>query len=208
MTKRSILLRPWEAAAFAEVRATAILRVMKPQPKLYPARTVNGIQPLQLPTLRWEPVWGTALARVDSDIWNTECPIGAPGDLLLCKETFCIESNRLSDERRDYLPPHDDGRPIRREGNPDDGDWWEQAHYRATDPEPELWYDDHDGPHCRWRSSTQMPEWAVRTRRVIERVRVVRRGDLRGADVHALGGDFHLVSTENDWRWLIETRAP
>ncbi len=102
------------------------------------------------------------------------CPYGQPGDRLWVRETFTIESNRWADEP--YSPPHKDGRPTRRY----EDDKWDQPHYKATDVEPELWYDDRDSPGCRWKPSIHMPRWASRILLEITDVRVERLQDGEG----------------------------
>ncbi len=100
------------------------------------------------------------------------CPYGKPGDRLWVRETFSIESNRWADDP--YSPPHKDGRPTQRY----EDDKWDQPHYKATDVEPELWYDDRDSPGCRWKPSIHMPRWASRILLEITDVRVERLQDI------------------------------
>ena len=103
---------------------------------------------------------------------NGCCPYGKPSDRLWVRETFAIESNRWADDP--YSPPHKDGRPTQRyEDNK-----WDQPHYKATDAEPELWYDDRDSPGCRWKPSIHMPRWACRILLEITDVRVERLQDI------------------------------
>lgn len=88
------------------------------------------------------------------------------GTVLWVRETHVMQCNVLDDP-----PPFDDGRPVKWD---DDGAWL-QPHYRATDPTPELAYDDSDEPGCKWRPSIFLPRWACRlfltvTRRRIEQV--------------------------------------
>lgn len=92
-----------------------------------------------------------------------------PGDVCRVRETFCIESCY---EVGWYEPPHNDGRPLN--VHDEDGRWWEQAHYRATDPEPELVVDGVDGPGCRWSSPAVMPRWASRLKATVTGVRCKR----------------------------------
>lgn len=99
---------------------------------------------------------------------RNNCPYGVPGQRLWVRETFTIESNRWADDP--YSPPHKDGRPTRRY----EDDKWYQPHYKATDVEPELWYDDRDSPGCRWKPSIHMPRWASRILLEITDVRVER----------------------------------
>ena len=50
------------------------------------------------------------------------------------------------------------------ESDPEGADsMWLQPHYRATDPTPDLAYEDSDGePTVRWKPSIHMPRWASR----------------------------------------------
>ena len=118
------------------------------------------------------------------------CPYAKPGDRLWVRETFAIESNRWADDP--YSPPHKDGRPTQRY----EDDKWDQPHYKATDAEPELWYDDRDSPGCRWKPSIHMPRWASRILLEITDVRVERLQDITPEQVTAEG-----VSTRGEAMW-------
>lgn len=110
------------------------------------------------------------------------CPYGVPGDRLWVRETFVLESCR---DCGPYPPPFKDGRPINRQQDDDWGEWWEQPHYRATDPIPELAYDDSNEPGCRWKPSIFMPRWASRITLEITDVRVQRVQDVSAKDAVA-----------------------
>lgn len=110
------------------------------------------------------------------------CPLGASGDRLWVRETFVLESN-VEDEK----PPFNDGRPIQQTGDERDGFGWLQAHYRATDPAPELSCDRHDGPCCHWKSPILMPRWASRLALEITEVRVQRLQEITEQDARAEG---------------------
>ncbi|MEX5551765.1 hypothetical protein [Pseudomonas pergaminensis] len=112
------------------------------------------------------------------------CPYGQPGDRLWVRETFTIESNRWADDP--YSPPHKDGRPTQRY----EDDKWDQPHYKATDVEPDLWYDDRDSPGCRWKPSIHMPRWASRILLEITDVRVERLQDISAEQAKAEGCFF------------------
>lgn len=101
-------------------------------------------------------------------------PFGRIGQRLAVREAYAIEHTV------DGEPPSGvllDGRPVHW-GDEGDGDqrgpydWhWQAAHYRATDPPPDLCC---ESEHCRscgdggpgygphWRSAATMPKWASR----------------------------------------------
>ena len=57
----------------------------------------------------------------------------------------------------------------------EDAEIWIQPHYRATDPTPELSYEDTDGePTVKWKPSIHMPRWASRITLEIVDVRIER----------------------------------
>lgn len=179
--------RDWEVRAILDGRKTQVRRAVKPQPDA---------------ELGGEPYWFIGGYRVwpyreASDPLRRArsllaCPYGAPGDRLLVREAFALEHS----VEHDQPLPHADGRPVKRRHD-DDIDCvhpaWIQPHYRATDPAPELCYE--DGPAggsegdfgCRWRPSIHMPRWASRITLEIESVRVERLQDISEADAVAEG---------------------
>lgn len=153
------------------------------------------------------------------------CPFGQPGDFLWVRETFTIESNYGLDV--DYLPPFNDGRPVRWQEDDENGRWWQQAHYKATDPAPELVHEDctrcEEYGYCtKWKPSIHMPKWACRLWLEIVSVKVERVQEIGESDAKAEGCDGHggLSSDEfsflwkeingeesweqNPWVWVIE----
>ena len=91
------------------------------------------------------------------------------GDQLWVRETFSIETNFNTDSNEDYPPPFKDGHPVNWIKSNVWGDHWQQAHYKASDPPPELSCEtdrcrvcpENDGsPH--WKPSIHMPRWASR----------------------------------------------
>ena len=128
----------------------------------------------------------------DNCEYPVPCPYGIPGDRLWVRETFAIESN-YQIEFDDYDPPFKDGRPINWDGLTN----WEQCHYRATDPVPELCYSDEDlGPPCKWKPSIHMPRWASRITLEVVSIRVERLQDISDKDAIAEGiqkADFGFV---------------
>ena len=142
------------------------------------------------------------------------CPFGQVGDRLWVRETFCLEHQ----VERDDLPPFDDGRPIRwefagMESDPEGADMWVQPHYRATDPTPELAYEDSDGePTVRWKPSIHMPRWASRITLEITEIRVERVQEITEKEAKAEGArkftnlppDPSLYPYGNEPRWSME----
>ena len=126
------------------------------------------------------------------NVWSKpiKCPFGNPGDRLWVRETF---ANEVQVEH-DQPPPHNDGRPVWY----DDDGLWHQAHYRATDPAPDLMYEDHprDEPHCRWMPSIHMPRKASRITLEISGVRVERLNDI--CELHAQKEGAPLLSCGYD----------
>lgn len=118
------------------------------------------------------------------------CQYGEPGDRMWVRETF---ANEVQVEH-DQPPPHNDGRPVWY----DDDGLWHQAHYRATDPAPDLMYEDHprDEPHCRWTPSIHMPRKASRITLEISGVRVERLNDI--CELHAQKEGAPLLSCGYD----------
>ena len=98
------------------------------------------------PTQQWFPHW----------------QYGKEGNQLWVQETFCLESNFNIDSNDRYPPPFRDGRPVK--WHSEEGDYpsfWQQPHYRATDPTPELDIGT-DEPGVKWQPSSRMPRWASR----------------------------------------------
>lgn len=179
--ERPILFSGPMIRAILDGRKTQTRRLVKPQPE----PTIDGFFRWPLPSQGVAAFysWSGRSPRFSPE-W---CPYGLPGDVLWVRETFVVETNQGFDSESVYRPPFKDGRPIRRCGNEDYGTWWEQCHYRATDPEPELTYEDEDGPAAHWKSSIHMPRWAARIFLRIKSVRVERVQDISEADARAEG---------------------
>jgi len=104
---------------------------------------------------------------------TVRCPYGHTGDRLWVRETHVFEW--YEDE-----PRSKDGRPIfyqAGDGTEYDEPRWLYPHYKATDPIPELCYEDGDGysdgdPQCKWLPSIHMPRWASRITLEIVNIRV------------------------------------
>jgi hypothetical protein len=158
-------------------RATMLVRPISPQPEL----TKAGF--------RWKDrIHGTDIygsPNVYSFI--SRSPFGIPGDTLLCKEAYAIESSVYALQPL----PFDDGRPVKRHHDPDSDRWWQQAHYRATDPVPVLECE-HDvcvGDPCTHplRPAQTMPRWAVRIKREVVSVRAVSLLEITELEAAATG---------------------
>lgn len=198
--ERPILFSGEMVRAILDGRKTQTRRVVNPQPS-------------NPETFGISPVWGQGVhdrgdqagrfclhaafndggKRVDRFL---PCPYGAPGDLLWVRETFILESNQDCDIAG-YEPPHRDGRPVHRVvGDEDFGDYWEQAHYAATDPKPELVaVGDVDEKRLGWKPSIHMPRWASRITLEVTDVRVERIRDISVNDALAEG---RCLSTDPD----------
>jgi hypothetical protein len=191
--ERPILFKAEMVRAILEGRKTQTRRVVK-LPDLQPWQLAAGVQ-------RWEfDECFNSLENCDnfiagfSDKIGNDCliksPYGKPADpafdrpadRLWVRETFCIESSR----EVTYEPPFDDGRPIRHHNDEHWGPWWQQPHYRATDPTPELEVGTGD-PGVKWRPSIFMPRWASRITLEIAAVRVERLQSISEADARAEG---------------------
>lgn len=173
--ERPILFSAPMINALLEGRKTQTRRAMKPQPvkdysnagKTFGRHTWNQ--------------------KIISEIKLPKYPYGKVGDRLWVRETFASESNWNIECEADYPPPFNDGRPIKRETHPEYGSYWEQCHYRATDSEPDLSYDDMEDPSCRWKPSIHMPRWASRINLEITDIRVERVQDIKKSDIYAEG---------------------
>ena len=116
--------------------------------------------------------------------WRGAFKYGDIGDKLWLRETFTLESNF---NLGTYPPPFDDGRPVRWVEDEEFGRYWQQPHYRATDPPPELYYPDREDGTVKWTPSIHMPRWACRIELGITGVRVERIKDTSFDDAIAEG---------------------
>ncbi len=142
---------------------------------------------------------------------SSECPFGQVGDRLWVKETFCLENQVEGDQP----PPFNDGRPTLYlmdsiECAKEDAEIWIQPHYRATDPTPELSYEDTDGePTVKWKPSIHMPRWASRITLEIVDVRIERVQEITEEEAIEEGArefpDLPSIYPYNqDPRWSME----
>ncbi len=114
------------------------------------------------------------------------CPY-AIGDRLWVRETFAVESNCGIAGSEEYPPPFKDNRPIQWHDDLEYGKFWDQCHYKATDPLPELCYTDRDEPGVRWKPSIHMPRWASRITLEIVNVKAERLQEITRSDIRAEG---------------------
>lgn len=116
------------------------------------------------------------------------CPYGTEGDRLWVRETYIVESNCGLEDPSTYPPPFKDGRPVKWTEDPEWGAYWDQCHYAATDPKPELADDsDSEDGFANWRPSIFMPRWASRITLEIVKVRVEKVGAIAAGDILAEG---------------------
>lgn len=178
MTDRIINLRDWEAAALNEGRATALVRVCKPQPP--EGHKFHGFT---ISSSSLADDGNVVFARGDrallQDVRRIRCPFGAPGDAILGREAM-------------YLHKHAGAR----------GGWLyradnSQVSVIATDDdavrEMREWAHKTARSHC---SSTQMPSWAIRARYTNAGVRCLRVQELTEQDARDLG--FFAYSWADD----------
>lgn len=159
--ERSIILRPAEVLELLANGRATLRRPVKG------ARVV--VRRYSLSPNNWENGHGRRL----------RCPFGAAGTRLACREGYTIQHTV------DGEPPSGvllDGRPIDRDRGDSEDAWsWQAAHYRATDPPPDLCCEsprchacgpDGEGYGPHWLSAATMPRWAVRLYIVTRSVRV------------------------------------
>lgn len=184
MKERPIIFNDEMVRALLAGRKTQTRRVVKPQPDSLCDKVLREV--------------------LGHDVWwkfrysfNKKCPYGVPGDRLWVREVFTLESS----QEVSYDPPHKDGRPILHvDGGVDCGTWWEQPHYRATDPEPELVVEGRDGPGCRWSSPFYLPRWASRILLEVTGVQVERVQEITEKDAVAEGVDIGVLSDAIVWK--------
>lgn len=166
---KSLLLTDEMVRAILDGRKTRTRRPLKPQ--LYDdAKIIIG----EIGSSKGVAYIGDSMSG--GHVTRVVSPYGQVGDRLWVRETFCLESQ----VEYGQPPPFNDGRPILylRDGiecAKEDANTWLQPHYRATDPTPDLAYEDSDGePTVRWKPSIHMPRWASRITLEITDIRVER----------------------------------
>jgi hypothetical protein len=163
MTEKPIIFSAEMVRAILDNRKMMTRRVVKPQPILEP----DG---------RWS--WKDKVCGPEAYIGSLiDCPYSV-GMRLWVRESFLIETNY---DLEPCEPPFKDGRPVKWYDDEQYGRYWEQAHYAATDPMPQLVNEDcpyqkcADNGYCQhWKPSIYMPRWASRITLEITGVRVER----------------------------------
>lgn len=147
-------------------------------------------QPLEIiPGVKYSNNWITLDTRDPNHGSVIKCRFGIPGDHLWVRETYTIETWG-TEFGEPNLPK---GRSVRFHDaeNEYESSYWEWPHYRATDPAPELFYEDDpnqgDEPRCKWVPSIFMPRWASRITLEISFVKVERLQDMKPIDCVAEG---------------------
>ncbi len=182
MRERPILMKAGPINAILAGRQTQDRRPVRPQP--VPS---SG---------QWSDLWivktdgkpsGMACVNANENDVRYWCQKWCPyqvGDHLWVRETFALESNF---NLGSHPPPFDDDRPIRWVEDEEHGRYWQQPHYRATDPTPELYYPDREDGTVKWTPSIHMPRWASRITLEITGVRVERVQNILERDAEAEG---------------------
>lgn len=195
MTTHSLTLSPHEVLAALRGELGLVIRPVKPQPT--PEKNTGGWIPLGKG--RW---LNPAMAYETQDEWK--CPLGVPGDRLVCRETFYIQDTH-GQHRTDGL----------RWGS------WSGLPTTISPDGKQIAYYKEGFDRCApmWRSPATMPAWASRITLEVVGVRCVRIVDLVSADIFACGfgwaGGLHefwiakygtRYPWETSWAWAVEVR--
>jgi hypothetical protein len=177
---RGITFNDWSMRGIIAGRKTMTRRPIKPQPASDQGQWIKRTSEDD----RWWIMRSLEFGPEEHYVCDVRCPHGGVGDRSYCREAHAIESSKLVG---DYPPPYSDGRPLHWVDEPDWGRYWEQAHYRASDPTPDLAYEDSDDATCRWRPAMFMPKWAARQWLRVTGLKVERVQDISYQDVLAEG---------------------
>jgi hypothetical protein len=199
MKESPILFSGEMVKAILEGRKTQTRRVIDPQPS-------ND--------LKWAGWVMSVASNKDKNLgaacWTDEFPLstkehyakcryGKSGDRLWVRETYVLEycDLELGEPEIPTDRPH-----FHHPGgtNEFDEEYYEFPHYRATDPTPELMYEDRDEPTCKWRPSIFMPRWASRILLDVVNVRVERLQAITREDCMAEGVRPSVDGNARDWR--------
>ena len=197
---KSLLLTGEMVRAILDGRKTKTRRPLTPQPEDPPEGWYPDAYNHSDRWCFWGPRGTKDSGRCTLPLFK--CPFGQVGGQIYVRETFCLEHQ----VEKDQPPPFGDSRPIRwefagMESDPEGADsMWLQPHYRATDPTPELAYEDSDGePTVRWKSSIHMPRWASRITLEITDIRVERLQEITEKEAKAEGFFAHDGMTAVYW---------
>lgn len=170
MSERSIILRPWEARAFAEGRKTQIMRAIPDAA----GRTFRGWCVSSTDRAdEGKAVFAHNDGPLGSKVHHVRCPFGQPGAVLWGRETWRVCGGREYEYQQDRS----------------------QVMYRATHQEdgfPLTW------ESYGWRASITMPRWAARTVRRVAAVRVMRVQEISEADAVAHGFETVCMRPSGD----------
>jgi hypothetical protein len=188
MKERPILFSGEMVKAILEGRKTQTRRIIKSQPFSWAER----FEPAPFKNYGTPGGWWIQMTQDEHKMCGLcKCPYGIPGDRLWVRETWTPESWTYEYGK---TPPAPTDRPVFHHSpeHYDDQEYWLIPHYKATDPTPELAYDDMDSdePHCRWRPSIHMPRWASRITLEIVNVRVERLQEITEEGAKAEGIEY------------------
>jgi hypothetical protein len=184
MKETGVLFNSGMVRAILDGRKTQTRRIIKHQPTVYGLKWIETVEGFAA----WRDP-GLPLDDNSEDGGNCLriCPFGKVGDHLWVRETFALEHQMELGQK----PPFDDGRPLANNLDGDNNALWIQPHYKATDPKPDLCYDDdiYDPgyPKVKWTPSIHMPRWASRITLKITDVRVERLQNITPFDCRKEG---------------------
>lgn len=221
MKERPIIFNDEMVRAVLAGKKTQTRRVIKPQPSNSP-KIIDPYNGNYEHFTGWD---GLRMCNGETGNIKNTChwkpPHGVPGDRLWVREVFAMQHSLEVGE----IKPFSDGRPfLFVDEGPEWGKYWSQPHYRATDPTPDLCYEDQaeEGPYCRWASPIWMPRWASRILLEVQEVRVERVRDIGTKDSLAEGCESSIEFwtlwnkingkkpgrhwDDNPWVWVITFR--
>lgn len=161
-----ITLADHEARRIKEAGSLLVVRPVVPQPEVWEATQDEPISEFY-----WEPAADDPEVDGVSDMYPYN-PLGAPGDVLVCKEAWRTE---------DVPEATYSGAAVRYKA--DDGlHFVEFAEYEEWDRFPR---------NGKWRPASIMPAWAVRFRPVVREAGAMRVQDMTDDDLNAAGFPEH-----------------
>lgn len=177
-----ITLANHEARRLAETGKLLVVRPVKRQP---PECTVDFIWN-EDPDAEYPHLWLSAYETAEYpsvlnfDPWFRS-PLGAPGDVLVCKEAWGVTDMYLKPEYA--LAEFNSGEPTAAYTGSVPGP------YDIDDIKAHTVYRTNSDRAFFWRPASTMPAWAVRFRPVVREAGVMRAGDIPGKDAEAMGLD-------------------